>query len=67
MVHSLALVIERTIPPKRPSFVAKLVSTFTDNGCSVVSSSDPYGRNLDFLDRNRQFFFQVASQLYSRV
>jgi hypothetical protein len=28
--------------------------------------TDPYGRILDFLDWNRYFFFQVASQLYSR-
>jgi hypothetical protein len=32
----------------------------------LVSTTDTYGRNLDFLDRTRYFFFQVASQLYSR-
>jgi hypothetical protein len=32
----------------------------------VVSVTDPYGRFLDFLDRSRYFFFQVAPQLYSR-
>jgi hypothetical protein len=31
----------------------------------VVSVADPYGRNLDFLDRSLYFFFQVAPQLYS--
>jgi hypothetical protein len=45
---------------------AKLVSTFADRGCHVVSVTDSYGRILDFLDRNRYFFFQVATQLYSR-
>jgi hypothetical protein len=35
-------------------------------GRSVVSVTDPYGRNLGFLDRNRYLFFQVAPQLYSR-
>jgi hypothetical protein len=32
----------------------------------MVSMTDPYGRILGFLDRNRYFFFQVAAQLYSR-
>jgi hypothetical protein len=32
----------------------------------VVSAADPHGRNLDFRDRSRYFFFQVALQLYSR-
>jgi hypothetical protein len=44
----------------------KLVPTFADRGCHVVSVMDPYGRILDFLDRSRYFFFQVAPQLYSR-
>jgi hypothetical protein len=29
-------------------------------GCHVVSVTNPYGRNLGFLDRSRYFFFQVA-------
>jgi hypothetical protein len=33
----------------------KLVPTFADRGCHVVSVTDPYGRVLDFLDRNRYF------------
>jgi hypothetical protein len=33
--------------------------------CHVVSVTDPYGRILGFLDRNRYFFFQAAPQLYS--
>jgi hypothetical protein len=45
---------------------AKLVPTFADRGCRVVSAADPYGSILDFLDRSRYCFFQVASQLYSR-
>jgi hypothetical protein len=44
---------------------AKLVATFVDIGCHVVSVTDPYGRILDFLDRSR-VFFQVAPQLCSR-
>jgi hypothetical protein len=39
---------------------AKLVPTFADRGCCVVSATGPYGLILDFLDRSRYFFFQVA-------
>jgi hypothetical protein len=35
---------------------AKLVPTFEDGGCRVVSGTDPYGRILGFLDRSRYFF-----------
>jgi hypothetical protein len=45
---------------------AKLVPTFADRGCRVLSVTDSYGRNLSFLDRSCYFFFQVAPQLYSR-
>jgi hypothetical protein len=45
---------------------AKLLPTIADRGCYVVSVTDPYGRNLAFLDRSRYLFFQAASQLYSR-
>jgi hypothetical protein len=44
----------------------KLVPTFADRGCHVVSLTVPYGRILGFLDRSRYFSFQVAPQLYSR-
>jgi hypothetical protein len=33
----------------------KLVPTFADRGCHVVSVTDPYGRILWFLDRSRYF------------
>jgi CBS-domain-containing membrane protein len=46
--------------------LAKLMPTFSDRGCHVVSVADPYGRILGFLDRSRYFFFQVAPHLYSR-
>jgi hypothetical protein len=32
----------------------------------MVSVTDPYGGILGFLDRSRNFFIQVAPQLYSR-
>jgi hypothetical protein len=46
--------------------LAKLVPTFANKGCHVVSVTDPYGRILRFLDWSCYFFFQVAPQLYSR-
>jgi hypothetical protein len=45
----------------------KLVPTYADRGCRVVRATDPYGRNLGFIDRSSYFLFQVASHLYSRV
>jgi CBS-domain-containing membrane protein len=42
---------------------AKLVPTFADRGCHVVTVTDPCGRILGFLDRSRFFIFQVAPQL----
>jgi hypothetical protein len=60
----------RGLSPKnelyRPSgsrLSAKLVPTFTDSECRVVSTTDPHGRILDFLDRSRYCFFQIAPQL----
>jgi hypothetical protein len=52
--------------PRDRRLSAKLVPTFADRGCRVVSVTDPQGRILGFLDRSRYFFFQVAPQLYSR-
>jgi hypothetical protein len=34
---------------------AKLVPTFADRGCHVVSVTDPYAHILGFLDRRRYF------------
>jgi hypothetical protein len=52
--------------PRDRRLSAKLVPTLADRGCRVVSSTDPHGRILGFLDRSRYYFFQVAPQLYSR-
>jgi hypothetical protein len=43
----------------------KLVQTFADRVCHLVSVTDPYGRILGFLDRSSYFYFQVALQLCS--
>jgi hypothetical protein len=61
----MALVRKRIIPTERRRLQAKLVSTFADRECRVVSATDPHGRILAFLDPSRYFFFQVAPQLYS--
>jgi hypothetical protein len=44
---------------------AKLVSTFADRRCRVVSAKDPHGCILIFLHWSQYYFFQVAAQLYS--
>jgi hypothetical protein len=44
----------------------KLVSTFAERGCHVVSTADPYGHNLGFLDRNRYFFPSSSSSVVLR-
>jgi hypothetical protein len=63
-LNSVARVRERTIQTEATD--VKLVPTFADRACDVVSVTDPYGHNLSFLDRSRYCFFQVARQLYSR-
>jgi hypothetical protein len=44
----------------------KLVPTFAHREFSRSRVTDPYGRNLDFLDLSRYYFFQAPPQLYSR-
>jgi hypothetical protein len=44
----------------------KLVPSFEDRGCHVVSATDPCGRILGILDRKSYFFYQVVPQLCSR-
>jgi hypothetical protein len=44
----------------------KLVPTFADRGCRMVSAMDPHSRILSSLDRSCNYFFQLAPQLYSR-
>jgi hypothetical protein len=48
------------------NFSAKLVPTFADIECHVVSMTDLYECILAFLDRSHYLFFQVAPQLYLR-
>jgi hypothetical protein len=45
---------------------AKLVPTFTDRACHIVSVTDPYGLILGFLDWSRHSLFQGAPQSYLR-
>jgi hypothetical protein len=61
---TVILVHKRTIPSDR-HLSAKLVPTFADRGCCILSTVDPYGRILGFLDRGSNFFFRVALILYS--
>jgi hypothetical protein len=52
LTNSVVLVRERTIPIERPPLVGKVMPTFADRGCRVVSATDPYDRILGFLDRD---------------
>jgi hypothetical protein len=63
--NSVALVCVRTIPTSDRRLTAKLVPTFADRGCRVISATDPHGRILGFLGWSR-YFFQVALQLFLR-
>jgi hypothetical protein len=47
--NSVARVRERTIPTERPPLVSEVSANFC--GQRVVSTTNPYGRNLDFLDQ----------------
>jgi hypothetical protein len=52
--------------PRGRRLSTKSVPTFAERGCHVVSVTDPYDRNLVFLDRSRYISLQVrAPQLYS--
>jgi hypothetical protein len=64
-MKSAVRVHEGTIPTERPLLVGEVSANFC-GVIYVVSLTDPYCRNYDFLDRSRYFFFQVAPQLYSR-
>jgi hypothetical protein len=52
--------------PRDRRLSANLVPTVADRGCHVVSVTDPYGHILNFQDRSRYIFLQVALQLYLR-
>jgi hypothetical protein len=52
--------------PSERRLSEKVMVTFVDRGCRVVSATDPHGRILGFLNRSHYYFFQVAPQLYSR-
>jgi hypothetical protein len=64
--NTLAIVTSELYRPSDHRLSAKLVPTFSNRGCRMVSATDPHGRFLGFLDWSRYFFFQVAPQLYSR-
>jgi hypothetical protein len=74
ITNSVALVRKQTIPTERRRLSAKLVPTFTDRGCRVVSAMDPQARILGFLDRaglyiyvNMCMYVFCYSPIYARV
>jgi hypothetical protein len=46
---------------------AKLVSTFADRGCNMISVMDPYGRIIAFLDRTLLFLSSNSSVVVMRL
>jgi hypothetical protein len=50
-VKTLNSVASELHRPSDRSMSAKLVPTFAGRGCRVVSTTDPQGRTLGFLDR----------------
>jgi hypothetical protein len=63
-LNSVASVRKRTIPTERPPLVSEVSAHFfAARECHVVSVTNPSGRILEFLDRSRYYFFQVAPQL----
>jgi hypothetical protein len=53
--------------PSNRRLSAKIVPTFADIGCHVVSITDPYDRILGFLDRRRSFFSNSSSMMESTL
>jgi hypothetical protein len=54
----------------RPSdrrLLVKLVPTFADRRCLVVSVTDSYGRILGFLDRHEEIFQNINLLQFNRI
>jgi hypothetical protein len=51
------LVGKQTIQTEWPPLVVRLVPTFADRGCRVVSATDLHGRNLGFPDPEALLFY----------
>jgi hypothetical protein len=49
---------------ERPPLVGEVNANFSNRGYRVVSTMDPHGCILGFLNWIRYYFFQVAIQLY---
>jgi hypothetical protein len=64
----VALIRERTIPTEQPPLVDEVSANFLRiEGCRVVSTADPYGRNLGFLDRSSYIFSSTFSVILTRL
>jgi hypothetical protein len=64
--NSLALVRQGTTRQSDRRSLSKLMRNFASRGRLVVSTRDPHGRIIGFVDRSPYFFFQVSAQLYSQ-
>jgi hypothetical protein len=59
--NSVDLVLERTIPTKRPPLVGEVIASFCGKRVLRGQLNGAHDRILGFLDRDCYFFFQVAS------
>jgi hypothetical protein len=61
--NSVVLVRKRTIPTERPQPAGEVSANLADRGCCVVSTTDPHGRNLGFLDPEPLLFHSSNSSV----
>jgi hypothetical protein len=54
-LHGLSLRANYT--DQATASIRKISGNFCGQRCRVVSQADPYGSNIDFLDRSRYFYF----------
>jgi hypothetical protein len=59
----ISILLSRSFSPSDRRLSDKLVPTFADRRCRVVSATDPDGRILGFLDRSRYYFLQLLTRL----
>jgi hypothetical protein len=63
--NSVALVRNEQYRPNDRSLSAKLVQTFMDRVCRVVSAADPSSHNFCFLDRTPNYIY-ILENLFKR-
>jgi hypothetical protein len=57
---------DKALPARKAGNLTSICEPMRIEGCRIVIAADPHSRILDFIDWSRYYFFQVASQFYSR-